>query len=256
MQRILRILFGTAAAAGLLVASTVTANATIVTSVAVDGAADAAETAFLATLGASTTESFEGFTAPDHQTVFNTVVGSFTKGGSDGTGLCNVSGDCDKLAIHDNLGGAGQSPFDGRFAKDGDNWLDSNDNTLVTWAVSIGGGDFDSIGFFLTDASDVDGILTITFNDGTQTSEVFGVAPGDLDNGNLAYITAIFSPDVTGATVTFNNTSTNDGWGIDDIVVGLSDGNGGQEVPEPMTLGLLGLGLAGLGLIRRRRKEV
>jgi hypothetical protein len=38
--------------------------------------------------------------------------------------------------------------------------------------------------------------------------------------------------------------ASNDGYGIDDVTVG--------RVPEPGTLALLGLGLLGVGLMRRR----
>ena len=43
-----------------------------------------------------------------------------------------------------------------------------------------------------------------------------------------------------------------EGWGIDNLVVSLN-GVPAADVPEPMTLSLLGAGLAGIGAMRRRR---
>ena len=244
-----RFLLGTSVAAGIIVAGTLTANAALVINVTCDaggGEAAAAEAAYLAGLSSSTNESFEGFTAADFQTSFNTAVGTFTKSGADGTGLCT---NCGKLAILD----AGTSPFDGRYPQDGSNWLDSNDNGNASWAVALAGSaSFDSIGWYMTDVSDQGGTLTITFDSG----DIEIIQLSALADGNLMFIEAAISSSVTSATVTFANDSTGDGWGIDDITVGLTGGGAGgqEEVPEPAMLGLLGLGLAGVGLIRRRRK--
>ena len=244
-----RFLLGTSVAAGIIVAGTLTANAALVITVTSDaggGEAAAAEAAYLAGLSSSTNESFEGFTAADFQTSFNTAVGTFTKSGADGTGLCT---NCGKLAILD----AATSPFDGRYPQDGSNWLDSNDNGNASWAVALAGSaSFDSIGWYMTDVSDQGGTLTITFD----SCDIEIVQLSALADGNLMFIEAAISSSVTSATVTFANDSTGDGWGIDDITVGLtgSGGGGQEEVPEPAMLGLLGLGLAGIGLIRRRRK--
>lgn len=244
-----RFLLGTSVAAGITVAGALTANAALVLTVTYDaggGEAAAAETAYLAGLSSSTNESFESFTVTDYQASFNTAVGIFTKGGADGTGLCST---CNKLAILD----AATSPFDGRYAQDGSNWLDSNDNGNATWSIALAGdASFDSIGWYMTDVSDQGGTLTVTFATGESESVQFTA----FADGNLMFIEAAISAAVTSATVTFANDSTGDGWGIDDITVGLtgSGGDGQEEVPEPAMLGLLGFSLAGIGLIRRRRK--
>jgi hypothetical protein len=50
----------------------------------------------------------------------------------------------------------------------------------------------------------------------------------------------------TSASLVFDNgAGENDGWGIDGVTL--------AKVPEPGTLALLGLGLAGLSIARRRK---
>lgn len=131
-------------------------------------------------------------------------------------------------------------------------WLDSNDAEIVEWTIGDGeGGKFNALGFFLSDANDQGASLTFTFVDGiTETlnlNEALGGSMGDnLGNGNIAWVTLFSDTFFNTATLTFDNGfDENDGWGIDTMTI--------ARVPEPGTLALLGLGLAGLSLTRRRR---
>jgi hypothetical protein len=84
---------------------------------------------------------------------------------------------------------------------------------------------------------------------GSGTVEVdFGsIFGGSLSNGRVFYLTFSSSEDITGLTIFANN--SNDGFGIDDVTIGRL----AARVPEPGSLALLGLGLLGMGLARRRR---
>ena len=55
----------------------------------------------------------------------------------------------------------------------------------------------------------------------------------------------------TARSINFGGTANQTGF--DNITFGSASPGGGTDVPEPGTLGLLGLGLAGVGLMRRRR---
>lgn len=186
-------------------------------------------------------EDFEGFTSGDLVTDFvgglGTAVGRLTRGAgaSDGTGICDDDdANCTSPGILDAAG----SPFNGRFntTASGANWLDSNDVTELVWDVDVPTlPRFDRLAFLMTDMGDVGGTLTVTFASGATDS----VAIAAQANGSINLISADFTPDVVSATVTFANTSTNDGFGIDDLTV--------VAVPAPATLGLFGLGLLALG---------
>lgn len=86
---------------------------------------------------------------------------------------------------------------------------------------------------------------------GFNTFDVFGDQAFDLENElmNIAHSSSTL-------TLTFLGTGDgwefgdNESWGIDNLLVTL---NSAADVPEPMTLSLLGAGLLGLGALRRRR---
>lgn len=214
------------------------------------------------------TEDFEGFNSGDltEPNGLDTAVGTFRRnGGLDGTGVCS-GGDanCTSPGILNQAG----SPFSGRFntTVGGENWLDSNDVTELAWDIEIApdaGPEFNNIAFFITDMGDVNGTLTVQLQDG----DLFSLDISDQPNGEINLITAAFSPDVVSAFMTFSNTKTFDGFGIDDPTVfrfGSSTPDPDPDpdpnpdpnpVPEPATLALIGTGLAGLGLASRRRRK-
>lgn len=193
------------------------------------------------------TEDFEGFNANPGDTTGDqdpdTAVGKFTGSGGAGTGTASVQNKSQTVV----------KDFDseGRnVTKQGDQWLDSNDVTTVTWDISGSSvtafGDFDSIGFFVIDAADNGATMQVAFSGG-GTGFFNLPAFGSEDNSNIQFITGKFSERVSTATVTMSNLNgeTNDGWGID---------NASIAVPVPASMALLGTGLLGLGLLARRRQ--
>lgn len=217
------------------------------------------ESAFLSSLTASTTETFDTWSTTgavysggqqnewiDTAATLSTSVGDFT---------LMTPGQASGNALNDQL--MIESSETGEYGREilasstSDFWLDSNDAKSVDWTVSADAS-YNAIGFYLADINDVGAKIKLSFANGT--TDTFQVTTG-LSNASLFYTTIISDIGITGATLTFDNCVSNsncsdldpdDGWGIDDITVG-------QHVPEPATIALMGLGLAGLGFARRRK---
>jgi PEP-CTERM motif len=88
--------------------------------------------------------------------------------------------------------------------------------------------------------------LLITFTD-TASEPLSAPIPVD---GGAKYFDFTDTTAITSVTITDNPTANGtDAWGIDDTSFGVSR----VPVPEPASLALLGAGLIGLGLSRRRK---
>ncbi len=231
--------------AGVLAAGVATANAAPVLKISGQGetSANAAQADFLSKLqpGYAPPEDFESYDVAtdfnDQTSSFVSSVGTFdvTQPAADlPSENCNDKGfQCGAgLAILND----DETPFNGRFATSPSKWLDSMDAQKVKFTPD---GENNAVGFFMTDPNDSGGRFSINGAD-FAFSDVFGKS---LGSGGLFYI-SLYDVDGLDSFEIISNDS-NDGYGIDDVTVG--------RVPEPGTLALLGLGLAGLGFSYRRR---
>jgi hypothetical protein len=179
-----------------------------------------------------------------------TSVGQFTGTGSTGGGQsafdCGGGVGATSCVRSDDDPSGVPGPF-GRFALDGENWLDSNDMTSVLWEIPGGAtiGMFSHIAFFLTDLDDVGSLrFFITVN-----GDIVEQRPGGNNNlgtdGTLHLVTMKFSSLVGGATILMTN-GVGDGFGIDKIGV--------SAVPLPAAGWMLLAGVGGLLAAKRRKK--
>ena len=249
MQRKLRILIGTAAAAGFLVASTLAANAAVI-----DFSGDRANlgtTNDFSNGGVSVTAA--GFEVEKADHTDYTAADLFRRGTNPsepldlGIGVCNSD---DAVCLTTGTGGGVT------------NEIDNNTNGTLYDVIRL---DVSLLNLFT---------LTLSSLDGNDEAAIYG---SDLTNPDLSLLTPIDADvgdtggdnantgeiDISsfdGLAFLYITTNLGDGNTGDDFLLSSltatnrGNGNGGQEVPEPMTLGLLGLGLVGLGLVRRRRK--
>lgn len=209
--------------------------------------ARSAYAAFFGGVATVVVEDFEGFTADedggDTPAVLGADVGAFSGVNSNGSGSSAVNGG---ETIEIRRAGGSADDFGRRNltnASGADAWLDSNDLGGMDWKASVGGGLFDRVGFFLTDAGDVSGQLTVDFGGGAFSGAISG-----LKNGQISFVGILFGAPTDAAHVGFR-TANNDGFGIDEASVGLA------PVPLPAALPMLGAALGCLGVAASRRRR-
>ncbi|TNF64832.1 MAG: VPLPA-CTERM sorting domain-containing protein [Rhodobacteraceae bacterium] len=201
-------------------------------------------------IGGGTTifESFETQTPGSSRNPV-TSVGSFTGLGTAGSGSTAVS--CGGAAVGDGACVKPAGSAGGRFATDGQNWLDSNDMESILWTIpGPDGAPFAAItriAFLLTDIDDVDWVRFNIQAGGDAIGSTQNSVSGGLRDGRLHLVTMDFSEAVRNVAITMTN-GRNDGFGIDSVGVAVA------PVPLPAAGWLMIAGLGGLAALRRRRK--
>lgn len=177
-------------------------------------------------------EDFEESTVGWADTL-STDVGTFTAGGAIGTGSTSNPSNHLKFQIRDANAGRINTTPGGMY------YLDSADITQITLELNSG-LNINKMFFFLSDPGDV-GATTSVSSASTTTSITSG-----QNSGSLWFVGIDAGSYDTISTITWSTgNDTNDGFGLDDFTQV-------APVPEPGTLLLLGFGLAGLALYRRR----
>ena len=251
-----KMLLGAATVSLLAISSAASAAPVLTISSEGESAADSAKNTFDSTFQNVFIESFEGPSKGNFGTdkTFSSV-GTFTQDSAGSGGICGDGGrSCTGLRIDDDS----STPYTGRFATQGSQWLDSNDSTEMRWdrTSPTGVSSVNAVGFYITDANDAGGRMDVTTTDGsmlsTNSNDIFG---SDLANGTELFLTisTCNETDVI-EQISWAPNDSSDGFGIDGFRIGEVSSGGGQQIPLPSTVALLGVGLIAAGFIGRRTR--
>lgn len=187
-------------------------------------------------------EDFEGFARGEQGGPLATSVGAFETLGGTGSGgtVRGTAGNTGTgLYLRDrSVYGRSNTTIGGA------NFLDSNDTFGMSWTIS-GLGLFDSVLFNLSDVGDTGGNLSISAG-GTVLDTIFKGRAGSL----IDTVLISFGGFVSDATITLQKSKLNDGFAIDDVVVGSSV----AAVPLPPAALALVAGLGALFIASRRKR--
>jgi len=197
----------------------------------------AARSNFLSNLSGVGNEDFESFSVGDSSPL------ALSFPGSSGSITSNLTG-----------GGSISNFTDfGRFATSGSNyWEAQTGNFSINFSSGISAFGFNGIdiGDFVPET------LKLTLTETGGATSILDVAHslgiGNFDNATLFF--GFFDTTTTYTSISFNNAGGGDIFGFDDMVIGDREQVKPNPVPEPASLVLIGLGIAGLRFQYRKVK--
>jgi len=132
----------------------------------------------------------------------------------------------------------------------GSKWWDVGGAFIINFTTPIA-----AFGFFGTDIGDFDGQIELSLTDTNNavTKLTVNNTRKGLEVGALLFF-GFIDTQTQYKSISFGNTATGvDGFGFDDMVIGDVRQVTPSPIPEPATLALVGLSLAGLVVSRRRK---